>query len=406
MSTQPSPHTQEPTSQSTTLDSICTLIKSGSIKNITVLAGAGLSTSTGIPDFRSPSTGLYARLAPLQLPYPEAIFHSSYFKHTPEPFYAIARARHPRNLKPTIGHAFLALLERKGVLRFIFTQNIDGLERDAGVSRGKVLNVHGTWESQYCNKCRADYPDELMKGAIEKGDVPICTVEGCGGVVRPRIVMFGESLPKEFDERESEVLPETDLLLVLGTSLKVAPVSVLPRKVKEDVPRVLINNEKTGDMGSRPRDILLLGSCDDGAREMARKLGWETELDELWREALVRKKELLQSGGWSDDGPSLDECIQKAAEKMQVRMGVSEGHRRMLEGHLGEKFKGIILAELAKWYLGRTYTFLVMGKEGSGKSSFIRYLKYGFDEEKVAIPSPNAISYLGEMVEYPSKTEW
>ncbi|KAL4966941.1 SIR2 family NAD-dependent protein deacylase [Aspergillus stella-maris] len=347
MSLEPSPKTQpqeqQPTSQSTTLDSICNSILTGSIKNITVLAGAGLSTSTGIPDFRSPNTGLYARLAPLQLPYPEAIFHSSYFKHTPEPFYAIARARHPRNLKPTVGHAFLALLEKKGVLRFVFTQNIDGLERDAGVSKERVLNVHGNWERQYCNKCRADYPDNLMRGAIEKGEVPICTLESCGGVVRPGIVMFGESLPKEFDEREQDILPQTDLLIVLGTSLKVAPVSVLPRKVRDSVPRVLINNERTGDVGSRDNDVLMLGSCDDGAREMARKLGWEGELEDLWKGAVARKEEALKKEGWNDDGPSLDECIQKAAEKMQVRMGVSEGHRRMLEGHLGEKLKGIML---------------------------------------------------------------
>ncbi|KAL4794323.1 DHS-like NAD/FAD-binding domain-containing protein [Aspergillus venezuelensis] len=348
MTTQSFPQTQEqtPTSPSTTLDTICTSILSGQITKITVLAGAGLSTATGIPDFRSPSTGLYARLTPLQLPYPEAIFHSSYFKHTPEPFYAIARARHPRNLKPTVGHAFLALLERKGVLRFVFSQNIDGLERDAGVGRERILNVHGNWERQYCNKCRSSYPENLMRGAIEKGEVPICIVEGCGGVVRPGIVMFGESLPREFDERERDILPQTDLLLVMGTSLKVAPVSVLPRKVGASVPRILINNERTGDMGSRDNDILMLGGCDDGAREFARRLGWERELDDLWKEAVIRKEEALKKEGWSDDGPSLDECIAKAAGKMQVRMGVSEGHRQMLEGHLGEKLKGIMLAEI------------------------------------------------------------
>ncbi|KAL4938950.1 hypothetical protein BDV06DRAFT_225481 [Aspergillus oleicola] len=341
--TTPPPGGTQPTNpaQSASIDEICKLIKSGSIKNITVLSGAGLSTSTGLPDFRTPSVGLYARLSPLQLPYPEALFHASYFRHTPEPFYAIARARHPRNLKPGVAHAFLALLERKNVLRFVFSQNIDNLEICAGVSRTRMLNVHGNWERQYCNRCRAPYPDNLMKEAIEAGNVPICLAPACGGVVRPGIVMFGESLPKEFEEMESTVLPETDCLLVLGTSLKVAPVSGLPRKVRGGVPRVLVNDEVVGDMGSRECDILLLGSCDDGARSFARRLGWEDELDELWKEAVARKEKMLEKEGWREDGPSLDECIAKAAEKMKVHMGVSEGHRRMLEGHLGNKMRGI-----------------------------------------------------------------
>lgn len=330
------------TTPQTDLDSICTAIKSGTIKSIVILAGAGLSTSAGIPDFRSPETGLYARLAPLQLPYPEAIFHISYFRHTPEPFYAIAAARHPRNLKPTLGHAFLALLDKKGLLKFVFSQNIDGLEVDAGVERGKVLNVHGNWQSQRCFKCKTPYPDGDMRRAVKLGEVPNCPVVGCGGVVKPDIVMFGESLPQAFEERREEVIPQADLMLVLGTSLKVAPASGIPRLVKEGVPRVLVNNEVVGDFGSRESDVCVLGSCDEGLREMARKLGWEEELDSIWRDAVEGKERVVKDEGWDEEGPSLDECIQKAADRMKLRMGVSDGHRRMLEGHLGEKMAGIL----------------------------------------------------------------
>jgi NAD-dependent histone deacetylase SIR2 len=325
------------------LDTIISSLKAGTTKNILILAGAGLSTTSGLPDFRSPKSGLYAKLSPLQLPYPEALFHISYFKHTPEPFYAIARARHPRNAVPSLAHAFLALLERKGVLRFVVTQNFDGLEGDAGVSKDKVLNVHGSWKSQRCLKCRAPYPDAKMKDAILAGEMPICDQEGCGGTVKPDIVMFGESLPKEFDDVERTILPEADLLLVMGTSLKVAPVSELPRKIGASVPRVLINNERVGDFGSRDNDVLLLGGCDEGVREIAGKLGWEEELEALHREAVERKERATREEGWDDEeGPTLDECIAKAAEKMKMRMGVSEGHWRMLEGHLGEKLKGIL----------------------------------------------------------------
>ncbi|KAL2797271.1 DHS-like NAD/FAD-binding domain-containing protein [Aspergillus keveii] len=326
------------------LDKIISSLKAGTTKKILILTGAGLSTTSGLPDFRSPKSGLYAKLSPLQLPYPEALFHISYFKHTPEPFYAVARARHPGNAVPSLAHAFLSLLERKGVLRFVVTQNVDGLEGDAGVSKDKVLNVHGTWGTQRCLKCRAPYPDVKMKEAILAGEVPICDQDGCGGTVKPDIVMFGESLPEEFEDVERNILPEADLLLVMGTSLKVAPVSELPRKVGASVPRVLINNERVGDFGARDIDVLLLGGCDDGVREIARGLGWEEELEALHREAVERKEIIAREEGWNDkeEGPSLDECIAKAAEKMKMRMGVSEGHRRMLEGHLGEKLRGIL----------------------------------------------------------------
>ncbi|KAL2867712.1 SIR2 family NAD-dependent protein deacylase [Aspergillus lucknowensis] len=332
-----------PSKSNSTLAPLCTSISSGRITSILVLAGAGLSTSAGIPDFRTPETGLYAKLAPLNLPYPEALFHISYFRHTPEPFYAFARARHPKNLRPTVAHAFLALLERKGKLKFVVTQNIDGLEVDAGVSVDRVLNAHGSWRGQRCLKCKVPFDAGRFRDAVGKGEVPICGVEGCGGAVKPDIVMFGERLPKEFDDVVENVLPEADMVLVMGTSLKVAPCSTLPRKVGGDVPRVLVNNEVVGDFGTRERDVCVIGSCDDGVREMARELGWEEELDEVWREAVERKERAVQAEGWDEENePSLDECIARAAEKMKARNGVSDGHRRMLEGHLGEKMASIL----------------------------------------------------------------
>ncbi|RDW68840.1 NAD-dependent protein deacetylase hst2-2 [Aspergillus mulundensis] len=312
-----------------TLSTITASIHRGAIKNIVVLVGAGLSTSSGLPDFRSPDTGLYAKLSALALPYPEAPFHISYFNHTPEPFYAIARARHPMNAKPAVGHAFLALLERRGMLGYIFSQNVDGLERDAGVSEEKVLNVHGSWKDQHC--------------AILSGTVPICLKDGCGGNVKPDIVMFGESLPGEFAGKEEEMLSQADLLLVVGTSLKVAPLSEMPRKLPTHVPRVLVNREIVGDFGSRENDVLVLGDCDDGLREFARKLGLEEELEIVWKDAVKRKEAELERDNWDDgNAPTLEECVASAAEKMNMRMGVSEGHRRMLQGHLADKMAGIM----------------------------------------------------------------
>lgn len=320
------------------IHSITDRIKSGEIKRIVVLTGAGISTSAGIPDFRSPGTGLYDRLAPLKLPYPEAIFHINYFSHSPELFYGLARARHPGNLKPTISHAFLALLAKKHLLHFLFTQNLDGLEETAGVPADKVLWTHGNWKSQHCSKCNAFYPDHLMKKAIATGDVPYCLVDGCNAPVKPDVVFFGQALPAQYDAKVN-FIDEADLLIVMGTSLKVAPCSSLPSAVLRGVPRLLVNLDHAGDMGCRDEDICLLGSCDDGVRNLADILGWREELEAIWREAVAR---CIPINTEFQDGPSIDECIAKMAAQMDAKLGISKGHKNMLENHLDNKFAQMI----------------------------------------------------------------
>lgn len=314
--------------------SVANLIQTGRATRIVVVAGAGISTSTGIPDFRTPETGLYAKVAPLKLPYPEAIFNISYFRHTPEPFYAIAKARHPRRLCPTVSHAFLALLARKGLLCKLFTQNIDGLERKAGVPAGRVFATHGSWATQRCLKCKAAFSDDLMMEAIESGYVPYCQVEGCGGVVKPDVVFFGECLPAEYEEEERRVV-EADLVLVMGTSLKVHPTARIPGLVKEGVTRVLINLERVGDFGKRPEDVCMLGECDEGVRALADALGWRGELEELWRE-------IAPNGGDVIDDNDLDQAIENLRQEMERAGKISDGHKRMLEKHLEEKFADIL----------------------------------------------------------------
>ncbi|KAF7587162.1 DeAcetylase [Aspergillus hancockii] len=326
-----------PLSKSLAIEDIAELINSRKATRIVVLAGAGISTAAGVPDFRSPTTGLYDRLAPLKLPYPEAIFHINYFRHTPEPFYALARARNPKNLNPTISHAFLALLAKKNLLHFLFTQNIDGLELDAGVPAKKVLACHGNWKTQRCHKCKKSYPDDLMAKAIETGQVPYCLVSECGGAVKPDVVFFGEPLPAAFEVEEKKVL-EADLMIVMGTSLKVAPCSRLPRQVKEGVPRVLVNMERVGNFGARASDVCILGSCDDGVRQLADALGWRNELEGLWAEAVAIKREEVNAV----NRKSLDECIEELANQMKEVGKISEGHKRMLEKHLEEKFANVL----------------------------------------------------------------
>lgn len=118
-------------------------------EKVIVMVGAGLSTAAGIPDFRTPGTGLYYQLEKYELPSPQAIFSIDYFRARPEPFHLLAREMWPGNFAPTEAHAFLRLLAEKGKLLRVYTQNIDGLERLAGVPPDRLVECHGTFASAH-----------------------------------------------------------------------------------------------------------------------------------------------------------------------------------------------------------------------------------------------------------------
>lgn len=237
--------------------------------------GAGISTSAGIPDFRSPDTGLYANLERLNLPYPEAVFDISYFRKNPRPFYALAREMYPGRFRPTLAHLFIKLLYDKGRLLKLFTQNIDCLERSAGLPAELIVEAHGSFAEQSCIDCKAAYPSDLMHKAIEANDVPLC--QECMGLVKPNIVFFGEALPQDF--MLNRTLPAAaDLCIIMGTSLTVQPFASLPMMCRRETPRVLINLEQAGGLGSRPDDVVLLGECDAGVLKLAEALGWKEDL--------------------------------------------------------------------------------------------------------------------------------
>ncbi|KAL8707476.1 MAG: hypothetical protein Q9220_007508 [cf. Caloplaca sp. 1 TL-2023] len=204
----------------------------------------------------------------------------SYFRSNPLPFYTLAHELYPNRFAPTISHYFIRLLADKGLLLKLFTQNIDSLERAAGVPDDKIIEAHGSFARQRCIECQGEYPDNLMEQAIEKRDVPRCTRIGCNGLVKPDIVFFGEALPDTF--HQNRLLPSSaDLAIIMGTSLAVQPFASLPGCCSEGVPRLLLNLERVGGLGSRPDDVLLLGDCDEGVRKLARALGWLEELEAL-----------------------------------------------------------------------------------------------------------------------------
>ena len=184
--------------------------------NIVFFGGAGVSTESGIPDFRSVD-GLYNQK--WKYP-PETILSRSFFDRNPEEYYRFHREKLViDDVKPNRVHLRLAELEREGKLRAVITQNIDGLHQAAGSKN--VLELHGSILRAYCSRCRKPYPAD----AINKGTgVPRCD---CGGVIRPDIVLYEEQLDEDVLRRSIDYIRNADVLIVGGTSLNVYPAAGL-----------------------------------------------------------------------------------------------------------------------------------------------------------------------------------
>ncbi|KAH7161251.1 Sir2 family protein [Dactylonectria macrodidyma] len=319
------------------LPAVAEYIKSGRAKRIVVLTGAGISTSAGIPDFRSPKTGLYNNLARLNLPYAEAVFDISYFRQHPEPFYVLAKELYPGKFHPTVSHVFITLLARKGLLQMLFTQNIDCLERAAGVPSDKIIEAHGSFATQRCIECKTEYPDDEIREHVLKGEVPRCGEKDCGGLVKPDIVFFGEPLPKTFDNNTYQAAM-ADLVLIIGTSLSVYPFAGLPEMTMQGKPRVLFNMERVGQIGHRSDDVIELGSCDAGIRKLADELGWRDELEQLWREVVGKKEAERQLGDRIEAEERLEDEVEKLAAEVESVLGFKENDShndaKVEEGHV------------------------------------------------------------------------
>uniref|UniRef100_A0A7I4YA29 Deacetylase sirtuin-type domain-containing protein n=1 Tax=Haemonchus contortus TaxID=6289 RepID=A0A7I4YA29_HAECO len=292
--------------KSFTLEGIADFIKTEHPSNVVVMTGAGISTSAGIPDFRSPGTGLYNNLQKYNLPDPQAVFDISFFHENPEPFFALSKELFPENLKPTPCHYFVRLLEKKGILRRWFTQNIDSLEFLTGIPEEKVVTAHGSHRTSTCTQCSKKFDLQWLEDRLRDKNCLVPRCDKCEGVVKPDIIFFGENLPKRFFQCAISDFPKCDLLLIMGTSLVVQPFASLVNEVSQDVPRLLINKEQAGRSGiveramgiqglcygtkENRRDVFWSGACDDGCRRLAELLDWEHELDQLIQEGEVKYK--------------------------------------------------------------------------------------------------------------------
>jgi len=196
--------------------------------------GAGISTESGIPDFRSPG-GIWSRYQPVL--YQDFLRSEDarrrYWQMKKEGYYELKRAR------PNEGHRALARLEAEGKIAAVITQNIDGLHQEAGSRR--VLELHGTSRHCICLDCQARFdPDEIQQRLEAGVEIPQCGI--CGGLLKSATVSFGQSLPADVLAEAFELSMSTDLVLALGSSLVVEPACSIPLQAKNNGARLVIVN--------------------------------------------------------------------------------------------------------------------------------------------------------------------
>lgn len=185
-------------------DKLVSGIKEGKFKKICVLTGAGISVSAGIPDFRSPKTGIYANLQKYNIPSPECLFAIDYFNENPQAFYSFCQNFDMDNFVATPTHYFIKLLQDKGILLKYLTQNIDNLEEQTGIDMDEyVIQCHGANRGASCGMCKTPADFETLKEHIKKGLIywcPKCKENDKRFPVKPDIVFFGEQLPSDFHD--------------------------------------------------------------------------------------------------------------------------------------------------------------------------------------------------------------
>ena len=215
-------------------------------KKILFMVGAGISTSAGIPDFRS-NTGLFKQLQDkYNLSSPEEFFQKTTFLKNPMYFYEFTKLFDLSKVNATISHKFMNFLTSKNMVKFIFTQNIDGLEKKAKIPDDKLVFAHGNFYTGHCAQCNCTIDIEKINEGVQKGEVYYCP--SCKGPCKPNVVFYGEGLPVKFFESLQQ-LPEVDLIIIMGTSLKVNPFAMIPYLPEIHAYKLVLNMEEVGQFG-------------------------------------------------------------------------------------------------------------------------------------------------------------
>lgn len=208
-----------------------------SSSNAVALTGAGVSTESGIPDYRSPGTGLWEKMD-------TSVVSLEGFFIDPVRYYNFALEMYPirRSAKPNPAHHLLVELEQKGSLKGLITQNVDGLHQDAGSSN--VHELHGSLRQAVCLGCSSLYPmdgtDGIMERVISGENPPLC--RDCGEILKPNAVFFGELLPQVPWQKSLELTRQVDLFLAIGSSLQVSPANILPDVALRSGAKLIIIN--------------------------------------------------------------------------------------------------------------------------------------------------------------------
>lgn len=211
-------------------------------RHITAFTGAGISTESGIPDFRSPG-GVWSRMKPIQF--------QDFVRDPDMRREAWTRAFSGRagwtGRAPNAGHMALARLATRGKLKSVITQNVDNLHQDSGLSADQVIELHGNASYATCLECGLRHEIEALRPAFEaRGELPAC--RDCAGIVKTATISFGQSLPVEALRRAEAQALACDLFLVLGSSLVVYPAAAIPMVAKRNGARLAILNREPTDL--------------------------------------------------------------------------------------------------------------------------------------------------------------
>ena len=217
--------------------------KQNKFRNIIFMVGAGISTTAGIPDFRS-ETGLFKQLQDkYNMKSPEEFFMKETFLEKPELFYEFCKIFDLSAVKPTLTHKFMNYLTSKNIVKYVFSQNIDGLELKAKIPEEKIIFAHGSFTQGHCPQCKISVDINKINKGIQEGFVVKCDI--CGGPCKPNIVFYHEDVNEKFYEKIKES-DDFDLVIIMGTSLQVLPFAQIPSMMKLSSWKVVFNKDKVG----------------------------------------------------------------------------------------------------------------------------------------------------------------
>ena len=311
----------------------------------------------------------------LGLTCPEDLFDIEFFNDDPKPFFKFAHSLYPGTITPSPSHNFLAWLDKQGILLRVYTQNIDALEEGAGVSKDRVVYSHGSLSNATCMKCKTTYSASDIVDDINAGRVPLCKLPtnkkskltssssatkkseedmeqppqrvqrlrrssstistsqplqkgSCNGIIKPNVTFFGEKISNDVSRQLQKDYLKADALIVMGTSLSVAPMSRVVDYLKSDIPRILVNRnivrvKKTSNKNKEEGDCLfdacLLGNCDDVLTALTQRMkGTESQIqpprlvmrDEPWLHNQPKESVLLFPGAADVATTCLDEPVE------------------------------------------------------------------------------------------------